>query len=43
MQQNAYLQALSANPQDLTAQLGWINNLISQGDTAGAIKEYRIL
>ena len=43
MQQNAYLQALSANPQDLTAKLGWIKNLINQGDIAGAIKEYRVL
>jgi cellulose synthase operon protein C len=41
MQQNALVGALSANPQDLTARLGWINNLLSQGDTAGAIKEYR--
>jgi tetratricopeptide (TPR) repeat protein len=41
MQQNAFLQALSANPQDLMARLSWINNLISQGDSAGAIKEYR--
>ncbi len=43
MQQNAYLQALSANPQDVTARLGWAKNLVSQGDIAGAIKEYRIL
>ena len=43
MQQNEYLQALSANPQDLTAKLGWIDNLLNQGDIAGAIKEYRAL
>ena len=43
MQQNAYLQALSANPQDLNAKLGWANNLRSQGDTVGAIKEFRTL
>ena len=43
MQQNAYLQALSVNPQDLTARLGWIDNLLNQGDIAGAIKEYRAL
>ena len=43
MQQNEYLQALSADPQDLTAKLGWIANLLNQGDIAGAIKEYRAL
>ena len=42
MQQNV-ISALSTNPQDLTAKLGWINNLVSQGDIAGAIKEYRAL
>ncbi len=41
MQQNALVGALGADPQDLTARLAWINNLLSQGDTAGAIKEYR--
>ena len=34
---------LTHNPQDLTAKLGWIKNLIDQGDIAGAIKEYRAL
>jgi tetratricopeptide (TPR) repeat protein len=43
MQQNAYVQALSANPEDLTAKLRWANSLRSQGDIAGAIKEYRTL
>ena len=43
MQQGAFLQALSANPQDLTARLNWISNLISQGDTTGAIKEYQTI
>ena len=43
MQQNAFVWALSANPQDVTARLGYIKNLISQGDIAGAIKEYRVL
>jgi tetratricopeptide (TPR) repeat protein len=43
MQQNAYLQALSADPQDLTAKVGWIANLLNQGDITGAIKEYRTL
>ena len=43
MQQGAFLQALSANPQDLTARLSWINNLMAQGDTTGAIKEYRAI
>ena len=41
MQQEALLKALSADPQDVTARINWINNLISRGDTAGAIKEYR--
>ena len=43
MQQNAFLQALSVNPQDLTARVNWINNLIAQGDTTAAIKEYRTI
>ena len=43
MQQNALLQALSANRYDLTARRNWINNLIAQGDTAGAIREYRTI
>jgi cellulose synthase operon protein C len=43
MQQNAYLLALGANPQDLTTQLGWADTLLRRGDTTGAIKEYRVL
>jgi tetratricopeptide (TPR) repeat protein len=43
MRLNAILQARSANPQDVTARLSWINNLISQGDTAGAVTECRAL
>jgi tetratricopeptide (TPR) repeat protein len=43
MQQGALLQALGANPQDLTARLNWINNLVSQGDRAGAIREYQAI
>ena len=43
MQQNAYIDALRANPQDRTAKLGLIKNLIDQGDIAGAIREYRVL
>ena len=27
----------------MTAKLGWIKNLIDQGDIAGAIREYRVL
>ena len=41
MQQNEFRRALTANPNDLTARLGYIDNLVSQGDTAGAINEYR--
>ena len=43
MQQNAYLVAHGANPQDLTARLGWADTLLQRGDTAGAIREYRVL
>jgi tetratricopeptide (TPR) repeat protein len=43
MQQNAYLLALTADPQDLTAKLGWIANMLNQGDITGAIREYRAL
>ena len=27
----------------MTAKLGWIDNMLNQGDIAGAIKEYRTL
>jgi cellulose synthase operon protein C len=43
MQQNEYFHALSANPHDLKAKVGWITSLVSQGDIAGAIKEYRAI
>ena len=43
MQRHEYLHALSANPQDLRAKIGWISNMVSQGNIAGAIKEYRAL
>ena len=43
MQQNEYLKAVGANPQDLTTRLGWIETLVRQGDAAGAIKEYRAI
>ncbi len=40
MQEDAYLRAISANPQDLSARLGYIANLVAQGDIAGAIQGY---
>ena len=43
MQQEAYLRALKANPQDVTAKLGWIGHMVSQGEIEGAINEYRTL
>ena len=43
MQQEAYLRALSANPQDVTAKLGLIARMVNQGEFEGAIKEYRTL
>ena len=42
MQQEAYLRALSANPQDITAKLGLITHG-QPGEIEGAIKEYRTL
>ena len=42
-QQEARRRALSANPEDLTAKLGMIDNLINQGETEEAIKEYQAL
>ena len=43
MQQEAYLRALSANPQDVTAKLGLINRMVNDGDIDAAINEYRKL
>ena len=43
MAQDAYIRALSSNPEDLQAKFGWIGNLVSQGNTTGAIKEYRAI
>lgn len=41
MQQDAYLRAISANPRDLTARMGYIANLVAQGDVEGAIQGYQ--
>ena len=43
MQQEAYLRALSANPQDVQAKLGLVDRMIKQGEIEEAIKEYRSL
>ena len=43
MQQEAYLRALSANPEDISAKLGVIDRMVKQGDVEGAIKDYRSL
>jgi tetratricopeptide (TPR) repeat protein len=43
MQQEAYLRALRANPEDVTAKLGLIARMVSQGELDGAINEYRTL
>jgi cellulose synthase operon protein C len=43
MQKKAYIWALTANPQDVTAKLGLINFMVNEGDIAGAIKEYRAI
>ncbi len=43
MQQEAYLRAMSANPNDSMARLGYIANLAAQGDFDGAIQGYRDL
>jgi len=42
-QQAAYRRALSANPQDLAAKQGVIENLVNQGAIEEAIKEYQAL
>ena len=43
MQQEAYLRALAANPQDVTAKLGLINRMVNDGEIEAAINEYRKL
>jgi cellulose synthase operon protein C len=43
MQQEAYIRALKAKPKDVTAKLGLITRMVSQGELDGAIKEYRTL
>jgi predicted Zn-dependent protease len=43
MQQDALLRAVSGDPQNVKARLGWIENMVNQGNTEGAIKEYRLL
>ena len=43
MQQAALLRAHSADPQNVEANQGRIENMIGQGDLDGAIKEYRLL
>jgi cellulose synthase operon protein C len=42
-QQEAYLRAVKANPQDVQAKLGLIERMRKQGELDGAIKEYRTL
>ena len=43
LQQEAYLRALTANPQDVQAKLGLIDAMVKQGEIDEAIKEYRAL
>ena len=43
MQQEAYVRALTANPQDVTAKLGLINRMVNDGEFEAAINEYRKL
>ena len=43
MQQEAYLRALTAYPQDVTAKLGLIDGMVKDGDFDAAINEYRKL
>ena len=42
-EQEAWQRAVNANPQDLKAKRGWIPNLVNQGKTEEAIKEYQAL
>ena len=43
MQQDAYLRAIRANPQDIAAKQALIAQMVAQGDIEGAIKEYRAI
>ena len=43
MEHEAYLRAVSADPADMAAKLGWIDGMVKQGNLEGAIKEYRAL
>jgi cellulose synthase operon protein C len=43
LEHEAYVRALSANPQDVTARRGLIATLVNQGEFEAAIKEYRAL
>ena len=40
-QRDAILRAASVDPDNLAARLEWIEYMLNQGDTEGAIKEYR--
>jgi cellulose synthase operon protein C len=41
MEQEAYLETLKANPDDLMARLGWIDILLKRGEIDKAIEEYK--
>jgi cellulose synthase operon protein C len=43
MQQEAYVRALSASPQDVHAKIGLIERMVKKGDIDEAIKGYRAL
>jgi cellulose synthase operon protein C len=43
MQQEAYVRALAANPQDVTAKMGLIDRMVKDGEFEAAINEYRKL
>ena len=42
-QQEALLRAISTNPDDLSARLGWIGALLNRGELDEAIREYQAL
>jgi cellulose synthase operon protein C len=41
MQQEAYMRALAANPQDMTAKLGLLDRMVKDGEVDAAINEFR--